>query len=42
MINTINKLLVKVSGFSAKAGAGSASIWNTYQPKEPQNIKKSK
>ena len=35
---SLNKLVVNV----AKRGANSASIWEYYQPKEPQALKKLK
>lgn len=31
------KLLAELAAFAASAGAGTASFWNTYQPKEPKN-----
>ena len=36
------KLLAELAALAASVGAGSASIWNTYQPKEPKNMAKSK
>lgn len=38
----IGKIIAKSAMASAKAAAGTASTWNTYQPKEPVSLKKSK
>lgn len=40
MKKTIEKLIAKTAIASAKIAAGSASAWNTYQPKEPSTFKK--
>lgn len=40
MKKTIEKLIAKTAIASAKIAAGSASLWNTYQPKEPRALKK--
>ena len=37
-----DKALAKLAAIAASTGAGSASLWNLYQPKEPETIKKSK
>ena len=34
------KLLAELAALAAAEGAGSASIWNSYQPKEPKKIAK--
>ena len=31
----IDAVIAKIALVSAKAAAGSASLWNQYQPKEP-------
>ena len=38
----VEKILAKLALASAHTGAGLASIWNAYQPKEPDMAKKSK
>ena len=40
MKKTIEKLIARTALTSAKLAAGSASLWNTYQPKEPRALKK--
>ena len=40
MKKTIEKLIAKTAIASAKIAAGTASGWNTYQPKEPRALKK--
>lgn len=40
MKKTIEKLIAKTAIASAKIAAGTASGWNTYQPKEPLALKK--
>ena len=42
MKNLAGKLLAKIALASAKAAAGTSSVWNLYQPKEPKNIKNAK
>ena len=42
MKKIIGKIIAKSAMASAKAAAGTASGWNTYQPKEPVSLKKSK
>ena len=42
MKKTIEKIIAKTALSSAKIAAGTASGWNTYQSKEPRNIKKLK
>ena len=34
------KLLAQLANFSANMGAGTASFFGTYQPKQPKNMKK--
>lgn len=34
------KLLAMFAVTSAETGAGVASVWITYQPKQPENMKK--
>ena len=34
------KLMAQLANFSAQMGAGAASVWNAYQPKQPKNMKK--
>ena len=31
----LDKVLAKLARVSAKSGAGMTSMWNAYQPKEP-------
>lgn len=38
----LEKIIAYLAKWSAYIGAGTASGWNNYQPKEPKNIKKSK
>ena len=42
MKKAIEKLMAKTAMASAKIAAGTASGWNTYQPKEPVALKKMK
>ena len=42
MTKIIKKLIAKSALASAKTAAGTASGWNTYQPKEPKCLKRSK
>ncbi len=42
MKKIIGKIIAKSAMASAKAAAGTASGWNTYQPKEPESLKKNK
>jgi len=32
----VDKVIAKIAFASAVSGAGAASTWNTYQPKEPE------
>lgn len=41
-MKVIENVIAKIALTSAKMGAGSASIWYTYQPKEPDMKKISK
>lgn len=34
----LGMVFANIIGLIANIGAGSASIWNTYQPKEPNGI----
>ena len=34
------KLMAQLAMMSAQMGAGTASLWNLYQPKQPKNMKK--
>ena len=34
------KIMAQLALTSAEAGAGTASVWITYQPKQPKNLKK--
>lgn len=38
----VDNALAKLALVSAQTGAGLASIWNAYQPKQPEMVKKSK
>ena len=38
----VETLLAKLALVSAHSGAGFASMWSAYQPKEPEMFKKSK
>ena len=38
----LEKIVAQLAKWSASIGAGTASGWNNYQPKEPKIIKKSK
>lgn len=38
----LDKALAKIALISAKSGAGMASMWNAYQPKEPDMKKLNK
>lgn len=38
----IDKILAALANYSAKIAVGTASFWNTYQPKEPPKISKQK
>ena len=38
----IEAILAQLALWSAQSGAGLASSWNAYQPKEPKNIKNNK
>ena len=38
----VENVVAKLALMSARAGAGSASLWFTYQPKEPDMKKLSK
>lgn len=40
MKKAIKKLIAKTAIVSANVAAGTASGWNTYQPKEPRALKK--
>lgn len=40
MKNFVDKILAAFANYSAQMAAGTASFWNTYQLKEPQNISK--
>lgn len=40
MKKVIGKIIAKSAMASAKVAAGTASGWNTYQPKEPVLIKR--
>lgn len=35
----ICKIIAALALYSAKSAAGAASTWNSYQPKEPANLK---
>jgi len=39
-MNNFEKLLAQAAKNSAQMGAGTASLWNLYQPKQPKNMKK--
>lgn len=41
-MKVVGTILAKLAFISAQAAAGSASIWNSYQPKEPDMKKLSK
>mgnify|MGYP003296381418 CR=1 FL=1 len=38
-MKVLDKVVAKIVLASAKAGANSASLWSTYQPKEPDMTK---
>lgn len=38
----VETLLAKLALVSANTGAGFASMWSAYQPKEPEVLKKNK
>lgn len=40
MIKLIGKIIAGAAYSSAMAGAGLASIWNVYQPKEPKSLRR--
>ena len=40
MLKFFEKILAELALVSAGVGAGLASVWNVYQPKEPKNISK--
>ena len=40
MANFFEKLLANLAFFSASSACGLASMWNAYQPKEPEIIRK--
>ena len=42
MKELLNKAIAKIVHATAICGAGEASMWNIYQPKEPAALKKSK
>lgn len=35
----LDNIIAKLALIAASMGAGTASVWNNYQPKEPKNIK---
>lgn len=39
-IKTIFKIFAKIVLFVAHTGAGSASLWNLYEPKLPEQLEK--
>lgn len=39
-MNIFEKIMASLALTSAEVGAGMASIWVTYQPKQPKNMKK--
>mgnify|MGYP003293298796 CR=1 FL=1 len=40
MVKLIGKMIAGAAYKSAVAGAGLASIWNVYQPKEPKCLRR--
>ncbi len=38
MIKILGKMIAGAAYKSAVAGAGLASVWNVYQPKEPKRL----
>jgi len=39
-MKSFEKILAELAALAANAGCGTASLWNTYQPKEPKNKSK--
>lgn len=35
----LENIIAQLAMWAASMGAGTASVWNNYQPKEPKNIK---
>lgn len=42
MFAFLNKFLAALANYSATVAFGTASFWNTHQPKEPENFSKKK
>ncbi|MBR5286857.1 MAG: cyclic lactone autoinducer peptide [Clostridia bacterium] len=40
MFKFLDKILAVLANYSAKAAVGTASFWNSHQPKEPKNLSK--
>ena len=40
LLNFFEKLLAELAALAAAVGAGSASAWNSFQPKEPKRSAK--
>ena len=40
MSKIVDKLLANLANYTAKAAVGTASFWNSHQPKEPQSLQK--
>ncbi len=36
----VEKIIAKLAELAASVGAETASLWNNYQPVEPDNLKK--
>ena len=36
----IEKIVAKLAELAAKTASGTASLWNSYQPKEPSSTKR--
>ena len=39
-MNIIDRILAILAKHSAKVAVGTASFWNSHQPKEPKNLSK--